>query len=81
MNDFITINGYDFRKRKLGVTEYKVSAFLNDKLIFQFNLSLQPSGKDDILPTYQLTDKKQTIPEWTTENLNIISDWITKESK
>jgi hypothetical protein len=81
MSSKININGHDLCKTQIGATEYKVSVFRNDKLDLQFNVSLQPTGKDDVLPTYQLTDKSQTIPEWTTENLNVISDWITKETK
>lgn len=81
MSNKITINGHDLCKTQIGATEYKVSVFRNDKFDFQFNVSLQPTGKDDVLPTYQLTDKSQTIPEWTTKNLNVISDWITNETK
>lgn len=81
MTNKITISGHDLSKTQIGATEYKVSVFRNDKFDFQFNVSLQPTGKDDVLPTYQLTDKSQTIPEWTTKNLNVISDWITKETK
>ena len=81
MTNKITISGHDLSKTQIGATEYKVSVFRNDKFDFQFNVSLQPTGKDDVLPTYQHTDKSQTIPEWTTKNLNVISDWITKETK
>lgn len=81
MTKKITISGHDLSKTQIGATEYKVSVFRNDKFDFQFNVSLQPTGKDDVLPTYQLTDKSQTIPEWATKNLNVISDWITKETK
>jgi hypothetical protein len=42
---------------------------------------MQPTVKDDALPTYQLTDKSQTLPEWAKKNLNVISDWIVKEAK
>jgi len=81
MSSKINISGHDLCKTQIGATEYKVSVFRNDKLDFQFNVSLQPTGKDDVLPTYQLTDKSQKIPEWTIKNLNVISDWITKETK
>jgi hypothetical protein len=81
MSSKININGHDLSKTQISATEYRVSVFRNDKSEFQFNVSLQPTGKDDVLPTYQLTDKSQTIPEWTMKNLNIISDWITKEVK
>lgn len=81
MHSQITINGYDRCKTKIGITEYKISVFLEDKLEFQFNVSLHPTGKDDVLPTYQLTDKSQTIPAWTKENLNVISDWIKNDEK
>jgi hypothetical protein len=81
MNNKITIYGYDISKNQIGAFEYRVSVFLADKLEFQFNVSLEPTGKDDLLPTYQVTDKSKTIPTWTRENLNIISGWITKEGK
>ncbi len=81
MSSKISISGHDLCKTQIGATEFKVSVFRTDKFEFQFNVSLQPTGKDDVLPTYQLTDKSQTIPEWTTKNLNTISDWIVKEAK
>lgn len=81
MSNKITINGHDICKTQIGATEYKVSVFRADKLDFQFNVSLQPTGKDDVLPTYQLTDKSQTIPSWAKENLKVISDWITNDGK
>ncbi len=81
MSSKINISGHDLCKTQIGATEYKVSVFRNDKLDFQFNVSLQPTGKDDVLPTYQLTDKSQKIPEWTTKNINVISDWIIKETQ
>jgi hypothetical protein len=81
MSNKITINGYDISKTQVGATEYRISVFRADKLEFQFNVSLQPTGKDDVLPTHQLVDKSQTIPEWTKKNLNIISDWITNDTK
>ncbi len=74
----ININGYDFGKHKIGDKEYKILVFNADKIEIQFNVSLQPTGKDDVLPTYQLSDKSQTIPSWINENLNVISDWISK---
>jgi hypothetical protein len=81
MNNKITINGYDISKTQIGATEYRISVFHADKLEFQFNVSLQPTGKDDVLPSYQLTGNSQTIPSWTKENLNVISDWIANETK
>ncbi len=81
MSSKINISGYALSKTQIGATEYLVSVFRNDKFDFQFNVSLQPTGKDNVLPTYQLTDKSQTIPEWTTENLNAISEWIVRETK
>ena len=81
MSSKIKISGHELCKTQIGATEYKVSVFQNDKFDFQFNVSLQPTGKDDVLPTYQLTDKSQSLPEWATKNLNLISDLITKETK
>jgi hypothetical protein len=80
MSNKISINGHDLSKTQIGANEYRISVFRNDKLDFQFNVALQPTGKDEVLPTYQLSDKSQTIPEWTKENLNVISDWILKET-
>ena len=81
MSKKTTINGYDISKTQVGVTEYRISVFRADKLELQFNVSLQPKGKDDVLPTYKLADKLQTIPEWIKKNLNVISDWITNDKK
>lgn len=81
MSSQVKINGHLLSKTQIGANEYRISVFRNDKLDFQFNVSLQPSGKDDVLPTYQLTGKSQTIPEWITKNLNAISDWIKKEEE
>jgi hypothetical protein len=81
MSSKITISGHDLCKTQIDAKEYKISVFHNDTFDFQFNVSLQPSGLDNVLPTYQLTGKSQTIPEWATQKLNLISDWITKEEK
>jgi hypothetical protein len=81
MSSQVKINGHLLSKTQIGANEYRISVFRNDKLDFQFNVSLQPSGKDDVLPTYQLAGKSQTIPEWITKNLNAISDWIKKEEE
>ena len=78
MSSKIKISGQELCKTQIGATEYKISVFQNDKFDFQFIVSLQPTGKDDVLPTFQLTEKSQTLPEWATNNLNVISDWITK---
>ena len=72
MRDKVTINGYEFSKAKIGSTEYRVSVFYEDKLEFQFYVSLQPTGKDDGFPTYQLIDKSQQIPSWIIESLGVI---------
>lgn len=81
MSSKININGHDFCKTQIGVSEFKVSVFLADKLTLQFNVSLQPAGKDDVLPSYQLIDKSQSLPKWITDNLNIISDWVIRTPK
>jgi hypothetical protein len=81
MSNKISINGHELIKTQIGANEYRISVFRNDKFDFQFNVSLQPSNKDDVLPTYQLADKSQTIPEWITKNSNSISDWIKKEEE
>ena len=81
MSSQVTINRHLFSKTQIGTNEYQISVFQNDKLDFQFNVSLQPTGKDDVLPTYQLAGKSQTIPEWITKNINAISDWIKKEEE
>lgn len=57
MSNKININDHDICKTQVGATEYKVSVYRNDELDFQFNVSFQPTGKEDVLPTYQLTDK------------------------
>ena len=81
MNSKLTINGHALLKRQYGNYKFQISVFRNEIFIFKFNVSLQPTGKEDVLPTYQLIDKSQTLPEWTTQNLNVISDWIIKETK
>jgi hypothetical protein len=81
MSSKINISGHEICKTQVGSTEYRISVFHADKLEFQFNVSLQPTGKDDVVPTYQLSDKSQTIPTWTKENLNVISDWISNDKK
>ena len=83
MSSNININGHELRKTQIGATEYTIFVFNENggKLLFQFNVSLQPTGEDDVLPTYQLSDKSQAIPEWTKDNLNVVSDWLTSDSK
>ncbi|WP_297514197.1 hypothetical protein [Flavobacterium sp.] len=78
MNSKLIINGHSISKTQVGSYEYKVSVFQNDKFYFQFNVSLQPTGKDDILPDYQLCDKSQKVPKWINKNLKVISDSIKK---
>ena len=81
MSNKIKINDHDISKSQIDAREFRISVFRAEKFQFQFNVSLQPTGKDYVLPTYQLTDKSATIPKWTKENLNVISDWIIKDSK
>ena len=81
MSDKISINGHDIMKRQIGAKEYKISVFHMDKPQFQFNNLLQPTGKDDALPTYQLTNKSPIIPSWIKQNMNLISDWIKESIK
>ena len=81
MSNKININGHELSKTQIGTSEYRISVFHNIKLEFQFNVSLQPTGKEDVLPNYQLIEKSHTLPEWTTKNLNVISDWIIKDTK
>jgi len=81
MSSKISINGHELSKTQIGANEYRISVFHNEKLEFQYNVSLQPTGKEDVLPTFQPSDKSQTIPKWIKENINVISDWIAKETK
>ena len=81
MSSNIKINGYKLSKTQIDANEYRIFVFRNDKPEFQFNVSLQPTGKDDVLPTYQLTDKSQTIPEWIINDMTTISDWIIKNDQ
>jgi len=81
MRNKININGHSLSKTQIGANEYRISVFHKDKLEFQFNVSLQPTGKENVLPTFNLSDKSQTIPEWTKINLNVISDWIVNYTK
>ncbi len=50
MSNKIIINGHELCQTQIGATENKVSIFRNDKLDFQFNLSLQPTAKGGTLP-------------------------------
>jgi len=81
MRNKININGHSLSKTQIGANEYRISVFHKEKLEFQFNVSLQPTGKENVLPTFNLSDKSQTIPEWTKINLNVISDWIVNYTK
>jgi hypothetical protein len=81
MSSKTSINGHELVKKQVWVNGYRVSVFRNDKFAFQFNVSLQPKGKADELPTYQPTDYSKALSDWTRKNLNEISDWITKETK
>ncbi len=78
MSNKININGFYLSRTQFGITEYRISVFSSYKYEFQFDVSLQPTGKDDVLPTYQLSDKSQKNPDWTFRNLEIISDWLIK---
>jgi hypothetical protein len=75
------INDFILSKTQIGNTEYKISVFKNEKYLFQFTVSLQPTGDDKILPTYQLFPNTQIVPDWLKENLNILSNWIKIDDK
>ena len=81
MSNKIRISGHELSKTKIGANEHKVTVFKNEKPQFQFNVSLQPRGNDQEFPTYQLTDKSQSIPEWLIQNLKIISGWINENDE
>lgn len=75
----ININNYGIDKTQIGANEYKILVFKNNIFDFAFNVSLQPTGKDDVLPTYQLS-KAQSIPNWTIQKLPSISNWLLNKS-
>jgi hypothetical protein len=72
----MTINEYELKKIQKGSFEYEISVFKLDEFQFNFSLSLQPSGNDEVLPSYQLSKKTQIIPDWILKNLDLISEWI-----
>ena len=81
MENKIKISEYELRKSQIGAHEYRISVFLNNSLVFQFNVALRPSGKDDLLPTYQPTEESTLYSGWINKNINMISDWIKNESR
>lgn len=78
MNNSIRIDGHLLQKTRIGISEYTVSSFSSEIFEFQFNVSLQPTGDTEILPTYQLKDRTKLIPRWVEERMDEISDWIIK---
>jgi len=81
MKNKIEINGHNLIRRQVGATEFKILVYRNDKIDFRFNVLLLPSGEDNLLPTYQLFNNFKTVPFWINENINKISNWISKEMK
>jgi len=78
MNKTIVINYHLFRKIRIALNEYIICSFYNNIFVFKFFVTLQPTGNEE-LPTYQLKDKKQSIPTWLPKQINKISDWIIQE--
>lgn len=74
------ILGYIVLKKQIGFNKHTISLIRNDNLQYSFILTLQPTGFDDVLPTYQLFDNTQYLPKWLKNNLNSISDWIIKDN-
>lgn len=68
-------------KKQTDVTEFEIGIFENEKLKTTFKVSLQPSGFDNVLPTYKLISHNQTLPQGIIENMEIISDWIKEGNK
>jgi hypothetical protein len=68
-------------KIQTGAHEYKIVVFnLDDSFDFRFCLSLQPTGEDSELPSYQPLNKQKDSSEWINENLVQISNWIFKSN-
>lgn len=81
MSNKITFNEYEISKTQIGANKFHLSVFKAGKFDFQFEVSLQPTGNDSELPTYQLVDKAAQIPEWAKKNIPTISEWIIKDKK
>jgi hypothetical protein len=79
MSNKLNINDHIMSKTRIDDTKYTISVFYNDTYLFNFKVSLQPTGKDNILPIYQFYNNTKNLPKWITENTNNISDWICRE--
>ncbi len=81
MSNKINFNEYEISKTPIGANKFQLSVFKAGKFDFQFEVSLQPTGNDNELPTYQPVDKAAQIPEWAKKSIPTISEWILKDEK
>ncbi len=72
----INIGSFQLSKAQVGANEYEIRIFRFGKYESKFNLSLQPTGKDNELPTFQPFPKGLEVPKWVTKNIAVLSDWI-----
>lgn len=79
MSNKIIFDEYEISKTKIGANKFQLSVFRAGKFEFKFEVSLQPTGKDIELPTYQLVDKAAQIPDWAKKKIPTISEWILKD--
>lgn len=81
MNKSINIGTYLISSTQVGVNEYKLSIFENEKFVQNFKVSLQPNNSDEIPPSFQLVDNNIVLPKSILGNLDTISDWILETKK
>jgi hypothetical protein len=81
MNKSIEIEDYSLCSTQVDTNEFRLSIFKNGKHVQNFNVSLQPNNSDYVLPTFDLVDKKCTIPQSILGNMDKISDWLIKNEK
>lgn len=68
---------YQFLKRQIDVHQYKIIVYYNEKALLYFKVSLQPSGFDDILPSFQISNKSEKIPSIIQNEMPMISKWVS----
>lgn len=73
------INGIHFEIIQIDNHEFKITSFENDSCKYNFNLILRPNSYEELLPTYQLKNKKTDLPEEIIECIPNLSEWISKQ--
>jgi len=76
MEKMFVIGDYSICRTIIGIKEYKLTVFQNDKTVSQFEVSWQSNNSDVIAHSYKIAKKDKNLPEEINNRINEISDWL-----